>query len=96
MMLLIWGVACRIAGGCREALAACVIFFATLPVFGLTRFILPETLFVTFTLLSLLFLYQGWVKPCAPFSLFAQQTTSCSPIRKISATYACPPPPACA
>lgn len=70
MMLLIWGVACRIAGGCREALAACVIFFATLPVFGLTRFILPETLFVTFTLLSLLFLYQGWVKPCAPFSLF--------------------------
>lgn len=70
MMLLIWGVACRMAGGCREALAACVIFFATLPLFGLTRFILPETLFVTFTLLSLLFLWQGWVKPFAPFSLF--------------------------
>ena len=29
-------------------------------------------------------------------ALFAKQTTSCSPIRKISATCACPPPPACA
>ena len=70
MMLCIWGFACRIAGGRREALAACVIFFATVPLFGLTRLLLPETLFVTFTLLSLLFLWQGWVKPCAPFSLF--------------------------
>ena len=69
MMLIIWGVACGMAGGRREALAACVIFFATLPLFGLTRFILPETLFVAFTLLSLVFLWQGWVKPFAPCSL---------------------------
>ena len=70
MMLIIWGIACRMAGGRREALAACTIFFATLPLFGLTRFILPETLFVAFTLLSLFFLWQGWMKPSAPCSLF--------------------------